>query len=330
MVITDIRKEIESIGSPAEVKSAMKRVFKRMEFTDPEIASIYYLYSILDDYNIHQMTKYAEVFEPDQTVSRPLITDAREELHDRGIIAQIFFSNNAQEKAKEKDFGAESFFPVSPITLWKHEYCKNHKISNVDNEYFKIIEKFEKEVYVKRFGLKSELMDKNYCMLYFNSMWFIYLLLAYVKKNSEISMLLSGLRTPNTPHGNYYEDILKEGATIFALFDKRDEDQIKRATKLAELYPEQLKVRYNYKQLYGTSRRILLKDVFANDVIKIMPPEKKVSPLLKDQNSSANENIFYVGVFYTDQNIRLLQRSFQQWWELGTELGKMPSKKTEK
>lgn len=276
----------------------------------------------------------------------------RRQLLDWGVIAQICYPNEGDKQDPTIFFDTEYFFPANPVTLYNHEIPEEEKKTKLSKSFLEIIKNFEEGVYNTRFKFNCPLFRNHNLLAFFNSRWVIYLLLQYVNENSEILMLLSGLQFIDPEHGSYYEKILRKKAKIYALFDKRSPDQIKRASLLVQKYKGRLFVKYNRIRLYGTSRRIVLNNVFAIDVIKILQHEELNSEITLQNKSKVNfeeiftkdmefgskkfyqldentnekvgdHDIFYSGIIYTDSNVLLFQKSFESWGELGITLEKM-------
>jgi hypothetical protein len=296
-----------------ELLTAFNILFGNLEIKKeiPEFATIYYLLiTIFKDTKFKNkqippslhlfvaIAKNPKIFNRKYDSSRTKFENVIEEFLDKGVLARILFSKSNQN--------SRYYFPTNPRTLWMEindRFSQEQKMSN--EKYGDIIKKFEEKIYVPKFGLQSKLLNNNYNVINFNTKWMIYLLLTYAKGSSELSLLLSRMRKDKI---SFYEQLLQKKIPVKIILDLRDFENVKNAKELRERYKTHLKMKYNYKELKGTTRRIVLKNSFAIDVIKILPPSRTDAP----------SDSLYMGVLYSDQNISTFENIFKSWWDQAT------------
>ncbi len=322
-ICTQINEMLQSIHTNhQEVIHAFVEMFGSFQIRHRESAAAYYFLTIvfenqkfkfLDNSRHHdkevKISPSLKKFEDISTklfnnkfITRATLESVQNQFLEKGIVARILFTKN--NKPYENRF--ERFFPINPVTLWNTIPAS---IRGNHSHYDKIMNTFDQLLYQKKFGKTSELLKGNYNILNFNTKWFIYMLLTHEKKDSVISMQLSNIKSDKNDPNDFLEKLLNKETKIIALLDQRGNDQIKRARELKNNYPKFFEVKYTKEELKGTSRRIILDDVFAADMIKILSP-----------TNEKNTDGAYVGVLYSDENINHFKDSFSIWYKQGIDL----------
>jgi hypothetical protein len=298
-----------------KLKSAFETVFDGLDFKKSNYAAdaaLYYL-SLIACYrqpSLPEIKKHIKFFY-DKKVETNDLVKARNELVERGILAKILFTANDNV---EFTYDLADYFPNDPSIIWDTiiSEMSDEKRSDYQNN-LKIVNEFSKIFYKKRFSLESNLLKNNQLVLAFNKMWPFYFLLTYslpqegTQKKNNLSFLLSGLRKddigPEVRPSKHYIKLLINN-NIKALLDNGNDDDQKKIEKyLRERYPvERLDIRFTKNQLYGSTRRIILENIFSMDGFKVHPSE------------SNTNNFSYVGIIYFNKNKNIISKSFDSWW----------------
>jgi hypothetical protein len=324
----DVReKTLLSQSNTRKLKNSFGNNFDKLRFRNGGDAALYYL-SMMACYRQSSLWEIkahiAKYYEREIGISE--LQNARDELVENGIIAQILFTSN---DAKEYSYELADFFPNDPLTVWE---AISGSTDNLQNEERNIISEFSSIFYHDRFSLESRLLKENQVVFAFNKMWPYYFLLTHSKQlkdngeKNKIALLLSGLQQDNQSHdirpSKHYLKLLKTN-TMRALLDKQNtKEQNEIHQFLHKNYPNDVEIRYTTQQLYGSTRRVILENFFTIDAFKVHPlptnlaesndPQKGKR---KKQNPEEKSYTSYVGIIYFNQNKHKVQVSFNSWWE---------------
>lgn len=265
----------------------------------------------------NRISKTSKVFKRADS-SPTKFLNIQKELLNKGIISRVLYTKD------DKKSGL--FFPANPKTIWDQisiNFSTEEK--NTYNKYEQIITRFGEEIHSQKFGLNSPLLKNKYNVIHFTSQWMIYLLLTHATKDSDLLLLLSKMRTEkeknsriNEKTDKFYGTLLKKGVKVQIILDGRDKEDINNAKDLEKKY-SCLNIKYNYEELKGTSRRILLKNSFAADVIKILSQTNEYD-LEESTHKEIQSDTFYVGILYSDHNTETFEHIFKSWWNQSVNL----------
>jgi hypothetical protein len=304
------------------LKNAFERAFDILNFKDSNNAALYFL-SLIACHNqssLPAIQEYIKNFFNKGEISRTRLIQARNELVDKGIIAYNFTSES--EPSFKHELGR--FYPNDPSIIFETTLMGGQILKKDEyQKIFGIINEFSEKFYKKNFDLRNISLSERQLVIGFSSMWPVYFLLTYLSYSSlenkrDVSLLLNGIREEKSIKSDselrppdYYFKLFKN-SNVKILLGKRDEKQ----KKLAELLISEnnkVKVRFTKSESLGTTRRIILENVFAIDIMKI--PQ---NPQIKRTND--NEGFSYIGALYFNENKNAISKSFNALWELSISL----------
>jgi hypothetical protein len=233
-----------------------------------------------------------------------------------GVVAQMLPLIDYEKPIFKKKFGRELLLPADPKTIWEIHKNKLDQIYISGPEsvtglesYFNSLSQTYKEKFcpASMYEKLGQCMEERSIPINYSAPWVLYNLMSNAKDGSTVYIMMSGTRGFDAVHRNYYEDILRKGASIDMLLGRRDQRQLNYIGDLKETYDKNLRVRYTPVENRGTHRIAILDDLFALDARKILPQTKREPS--------------YIGTLYQDKDcIADIKNNFDDIWAISHEI----------
>jgi hypothetical protein len=276
-------------------------MFERMKLERPREAATYYTILVIDCPK--EFSEFLKTAEELANITRRPLETGRACLLRNGLIAEVLFSNDADET-----FGRESYLPVHPRVIWE-DVKDNIKTVIAEETYNSMQNRLQEysNAYDKNFdkyGIKIK--RSGNVTLRYSGKWVLYNILNNcLENNGELRLQIGGERFFNEPFIKYFKKFLELKTKIQLILDT--DNNINVAKELLKLYGENLDIRYFSENKSGTLRNCVYGKELAVNGIKILP-------------ETSNEPS-YIGTAYVNlDDIEVINAKFKNLWDLAKPL----------
>ncbi len=302
---------------------AIEKIFRyELNFKYEKAAALYY-YLLIDKGMTVPFCDFLPSTTTENQISLPRLQTGRKELLKNGVIAEIFLGRTASLRVRDR-FKGEAFLPVSPNVFYYlyKDSIENHlamdAILEIQNGFMKLSEKYNetfgldklRELAYRRDGRSKQKnnssetdqvtlnMGSSNLTLCYSMYWVLYNIFNNIKSNSNISLMVSGIRIFGEHEYIYNKILEKEPQVNCILLLKKENNKYAKSMK-----NKHAKINFGYvpTQSNATCRKVLVDDTFALDGRKIL--------------SQSDQEPSYVGSIYFDmQSINKIKDSFNDTW----------------
>ena len=277
-------------------------MFERMKLERPREAAAYYVILVMS--NFKEFSDFLKIAEELANITRRPLESGRACLLKNGLIAEVLFSNEADEE----DFGREKYLPVHPRAIW--ENAKDNLKNVITSDTFSTIKNHLEEmskIYNENFKTYGVKLKRNgNVTLRYSGKWILYAMLNNcLNKKNHLRMQVGGEHLFEEPFIKYFRKFLELESNIELIIDTKT--NINSVKKLMKEYGDKLDVRYFSEEVAGTARNYIFGKELAVNGIKILS-EPSCEPS-------------YVGTAYVDvEDIEVLNEKFDSLWNLAKTL----------
>jgi len=250
------------------------------------------------------------------TIPKNGLKTGRKELLKKGLIAQIFLTDDADRRFRDSFKGIEAFLPINPKIIYELykdsiDDIYERNIASEANAGFEELSINYNKVFslgrMKSKALRSypsrdaDIHNGSNLTLCYGMEWALYNIINNIKNRSEISLMVSGVRIFDE-HTHIYKKMLEKELSVKAILLKRSENSAEKARIAMNDFKGKIEFKYAPTQSNATCRKFLVKDAFALD-------GRKLLPLTKQEPS-------YIGTIYFDEySINKITESFNDTWD---------------
>jgi len=281
-------------------------IFDRFGITHAQEASIYYILSISDS-SLNFTETLREAVKIRRTISQRALKKGQDYLLNKGFLARVLFTQNAENEFGQKDYGL--YVPVHPRILFEENEEYLREIYEPDD--FSVRKKQVEDLYdvfetnYGKYGLK---LEKGCLTLYYSDAWIVSYIASIMARSDvkvkTLSTMLSGLRAFKQPYKRYYEDKIERGLKIRMVFGGSEEiEEIEEIKELRNKYEIGIEIRYS-AAISSTCKSFIIDDKLAMDGKKLLPMNR--------------EGLSYIGTMYIveEECIKNLRRNFENVWKM--------------